>query len=55
MVLPNFSMGAPTGNYIAVYCLLSYLNSLRGSMDIELGEVFMYLILNWKGVLYFQY
>lgn len=54
LVLPNFSMGAPTGNTIAVYCLLYFLKILRGSMDIELGEVFISLLLNWKGVLYFQ-
>lgn len=54
LVLPNFSMGAPTGNTIAVYCLLYFLKTLRGSMDIELGEVFISLLLNWKGVLYFQ-
>lgn len=66
LVLPNFSMGAPTGNTTAFYCLLYYLKSLCGSMDIEfremfysfnieLGEVFIYLLLNWRGVLYFQY
>lgn len=57
LVLPNFSMGAPTGNTIAVYCLLYFLKTLRGSMDIELGEVFISLWcfifsrLNWRGVL----
>lgn len=25
------------------------------SFNIELGEVFIYLLLNWRGVLYFQY
>lgn len=58
LVLPNFSMGAPTGNTIAVYCLLYFLKTLRGSMDIELGEVFISLWcfifsrLNWRGALF---
>lgn len=60
LVLPNFSMGAPTGNTIAVYCLLYFLKTLRGYwigrgvyfFIIELERCFIFSRLNWRGALF---